>query len=343
MGAERRRALAREDRAGQHERAEQRTGPQHQRPAHPQQRADQRGVGPAAGRRGAQQRERERRAHPGLGDHGAPRRARQAPAEAVDEDDLEDHVGEVGRHHDPQRRAQVRRAAQVALAGERDQREREAQRADPQERGRVRADLAAAAEQRDRRRRQPDRQRDDDRADRQGHPQRLGGHRPGALRLTRPVQPRHLRRHPVGQEVAQRRQRAEQRTGQRERRELRRAEVPDDRRVDQDVERLRGERAERGDGQPEDLAVVGGAHGPPTLGSRPCVPRWHPGLRSRSSSGAAGTPGGRCRPRAPTARASCCARSPRRRGRCGWPTGRGCRTASAARSTTASSSRSASR
>ena len=39
--------------------------------------------------------------------------------------------------------------------------------------------------------------------------------------------------------------------------ELGRAEVADDRRVDEHVERLGGQRAERGHGEVEDLAVVG--------------------------------------------------------------------------------------
>jgi hypothetical protein len=38
--------------------------------------------------------------------------------------------------------------------------------------------------------------------------------------------------------------------------------MTDDRRVDEHVERLGGERAERGHGKPEDLAVVRGAEAP---------------------------------------------------------------------------------
>jgi hypothetical protein len=60
------------------------------------------------------------------------------------------------------------------------------------------------------------------------------------------VQPRHLRGGAVGEEVEDRDRARGQRSGDRERAELRRAEVPDDRRVDQDVERLCGERPERG-------------------------------------------------------------------------------------------------
>ena len=41
-----------------------------------------------------------------------------------------------------------------------------------------------------------------------------------------------------------------------ERRELRAAEVPDDRRVDEEVERLGRERAQRREREPDDLAVV---------------------------------------------------------------------------------------
>jgi hypothetical protein len=73
------------------------------------------------------------------------------------------------------------------------------------------------------------------------------------------VQSRDLRGRPVGEEVAQRDDRAEDAPGQGERRELRRAEVADDRRVGQEVERLGGQRAQRGDREPQDLAVDGGA------------------------------------------------------------------------------------
>jgi hypothetical protein len=73
------------------------------------------------------------------------------------------------------------------------------------------------------------------------------------------VQARHARGRAVGQEDAQRDEVREHGRGERERSELRRAEVADDRRVDQQVQRLGGERAERGEGEVEDLAVVRGA------------------------------------------------------------------------------------
>jgi hypothetical protein len=63
----------------------------------------------------------------------------------------------------------------------------------------------------------------------------------------------------VREEVAQRDDRREEHGGQRECCKLRRPEVADDRRVDEQVQRLGRERAERRQGEPEDLAVVGGA------------------------------------------------------------------------------------
>ena len=73
------------------------------------------------------------------------------------------------------------------------------------------------------------------------------------------VQPRDLRRRPVGEEVEDGERGRQHRRRDRERGELRRAEVADDRGVDEHVERLGGERAERRHGEPEDLAVVGRA------------------------------------------------------------------------------------
>ena len=73
---------------------------------------------------------------------------------------------------------------------------------------------------------------------------------PGARR------PPDLGGRPVLEEVEDREERAEHDGGDPERGELRAAEVADDRRVDEDVERLGGERAERRHGEAEDLAVV---------------------------------------------------------------------------------------
>jgi hypothetical protein len=77
------------------------------------------------------------------------------------------------------------------------------------------------------------------------------------------VQARHARRGAVGEEVEDRERRAHHGGGDGQRGELRRAEVADDRGVDEHVERLGGQRPERGHGQAQDLAVVGAAHADP--------------------------------------------------------------------------------
>ena len=64
----------------------------------------------------------------------------------------------------------------------------------------------------------------------------------------------------------------EHRRGERQRRELRRAEVADDRGVDEQVQRLGGERAEGGQREAQDLAVVGGAAHPRPLYDPPHGP-----------------------------------------------------------------------
>ena len=66
-------------------------------------------------------------------------------------------------------------------------------------------------------------------------------------------------RRPVREEVEDRERAGEHRPGEAERGDLRPAEVADDRRVGEDVERLGRERAERGQREPDDLAVVRGA------------------------------------------------------------------------------------
>ena len=73
---------------------------------------------------------------------------------------------------------------------------------------------------------------------------------PGAAR------PRDLRGRPVLEEVEDREGAAEDRERDAERSELRPAEVADDRGVDEEVERLRRECAQRREREPDDLAVV---------------------------------------------------------------------------------------
>ena len=105
-------------------------------------------------------------------------------------------------------------------------------------------------------RRRDDQQRE---ADRQREPESLAGYLVGIAAPARTVEARHLRGGCIAQEIEDAEERGEHRTGEAERRELVHAQVPDDRRVSQDVERLGRQRAERGQGDREDLPVVGRA------------------------------------------------------------------------------------
>jgi len=79
---------------------------------------------------------------------------------------------------------------------------------------------------------------------------------------------RHLRRRAVGEEVEERERPGEQRGGDGEPGQLVRAEVADHRGVDEQVERLGRERAERRQHEAEDLAVVRGAQPNPPGAAR---------------------------------------------------------------------------
>ena len=103
---------------------------------------------------------------------------------------------------------------------------------------------SAASEDRDR---DPERERE---------PDRLRAEPPRRLLLARAAGARDLGGRPVLEEVEDREEPAEDRERDAERGELRAAEVADDRGVDEQVERLRRERAERRERQPEDLPVV---------------------------------------------------------------------------------------
>ena len=111
-----------------------------------------------------------------------------------------------------------------------------------------------ADERDDRRREERDRGGEHD-PDREREPERLRAELAGDRVLAGPCRPRDLGGRPVLEEV-ERREHGERRRRGAERGELRAAEVPDDRGVDEDVERLGGERAERRKREPEDLAVV---------------------------------------------------------------------------------------
>ena len=154
--------------------------------------------------RGAPLHPHERRAHADLGDDGAPRRAGEAPAEAVDEQQLEHDVDRVRGDEDVQRRAQVRDPAQEALAGAREHEERRAERGDPQVRRRLVEDLALAAHQRrDRAGERGGRQQQHE-PDPGAEPQRLRAEPRRLLLLPGAVQPRDARGRAVGEEVEDR-------------------------------------------------------------------------------------------------------------------------------------------
>ena len=183
------------------------------------------------------------------------RRADQPPMQAVDEQQLQRDVDDVRRDDHDQRPAQVADAALIALPRHRDQRARKPDAADPQKRRRHRTDATGPAEHADRDRRQRGGERCHRHADQQRHPQRLRRDCAGAVAFAGAVEARDLGRDAVDQEIAERRQRVEQRARERQRRQLRGAEVADDRGVDQQVQRFGGERAERGQRQREDLPV----------------------------------------------------------------------------------------
>jgi hypothetical protein len=73
------------------------------------------------------------------------------------------------------------------------------------------------------------------------------------------VKPRDVRGRRVGQEVAQGDDGRQERRGQRERRQLPGSEVADDGGIDEQVQGLGRERAQRREGETQDLAVVGRA------------------------------------------------------------------------------------
>jgi hypothetical protein len=201
----------------------------------------------------------EREPHPHLRDHGPPRGAGQPPVEAVDEEHLEDRVDGVRDDEDDERRAQIRHAAQVALPGRGEHERGCAERGDPQVEDGAVADLAVPAHDRHRRSRQRDEQHEQHEPDEEAEPERLRADASRVVLEPGPVQSRHARRGSVGEEVEDRERRAHDRGGDRERGELRRAQMADDRGVDQHVEGLGCQRAERRQREHEDLAVVRGA------------------------------------------------------------------------------------
>src|SRR5262249_50066594 len=122
--------------------------------------------------------------------------------------------------------------------------------------GRERRGLPLAADQRDERNRERGNESRDRDPEREREPDGLGPEPPRGVVLAGASRPRDLGGRPVLKEVEDREERAEDRRRDPERGELGAAEMPDDGRVDEQVERFSGEGAERGEREPDDLAVV---------------------------------------------------------------------------------------
>src|SRR5919109_4966858 len=149
----------RQHRARHEERAIQRGGPDEDLAADAGQRPHPLERRPARVCRWGEQRAHECSAHPELGDHSRPRRARQPPPEPVDEQEVQRHVRRVGGHHDDERGPEVGHPPQPALPSERDQRKRQADRADSQVHHRQLAGVPLAAHQIDERHRESGQER----------------------------------------------------------------------------------------------------------------------------------------------------------------------------------------
>ena len=254
--AELRVADARQHRRGDEERRVQRNRPHEDLPADADHRPHLLEARPLRRRVRTQQLDDERDAHPELRDRGARSRSGDPPVEHVDEHDLEDEIHGVRDHDDHQRPAEIRDAAEVALARERDDRRREPDRGDAEVDERVVPRLAVAAERAQERLR--GRLADDEqhRADRERRPQRLRREPGCALVLARAGRARDHRCRPVRQEVEDRERAREDDSGEAQPGQLRAAQMADDRRVGQDVERFGRERPEGGQREPQDLAIV---------------------------------------------------------------------------------------
>ena len=215
--------------------------------------------GRLAGLEGAEHDDHERRTHPELSECSPPSRAGDPPVESVDEQHLEDDVRDVPRDEDHERRAQVGDPAKVALRPEREEGRGEADRGDTQILDRVVGGLPLSPHQCHELRRQQRDERRNREAEHEREPHGLRPEPPGCLPLAGPARARHLRGRPVLEEVEDRERAAEDRERDPERGELRAAEVAHDRRVDEEVDGLGRERAQRGQREPDDLAVVPGA------------------------------------------------------------------------------------
>ena len=184
--AELRVAHPREHRRGDQERGVERRRAHEDLPADPEERPHRLQARAPRRRVRPQQLDDEGGAHRGLRDRRAGRRARDAPVEDVDEERSRGRDWQVRDDDDLERPAEVRDAAQVALAGEGDERRRQPDRRDPEVGEREVAGLAVAAEACE------ERLGDDLAGDEQHEPdaergpERLRGEPGGLVRLGRP-------------------------------------------------------------------------------------------------------------------------------------------------------------
>ena len=198
--------------------------------------------------------------HSQLRDRSAPRRAADSPVEPVDEQDLEHDVDRISEDHDDERRLEIRDPAQIALPAEREKSRGQPDRCDAEVgHGVGRGSVLAAHEVDERLGQCCDERRDDD-SEREGEPDGLRTQPPRSRRLARSTCASDLRGRSVLEEVEDRKDGAQDGGGDPERGELWPPEVPYDRRVDEEVERLGGERSERRERQTQDLPVVLGAN-----------------------------------------------------------------------------------
>ena len=258
MCADLRVSHAREERGGEEEGGVERDGADEDLPPDPEQRLHRVPAGPSGRRVRPQQLDDEGCGHPGLRDRRSGRRAGDSPVEDVDEEHLEHEVGDVRDDDDLERPAQVRDAAEVALAGEGDQRGRQAERCDPEVEERQVAGVAVAAEAREERLGHDLADDEQSGPDPERRPERLRREPCGLVLPARARRARDDRRRPVREEVEDRECAREDGAGEAERRDLRPAEMTDDRGVGEDVQRLGRQRAERRQREPDDLAIVRG-------------------------------------------------------------------------------------
>ncbi len=269
-------ADARRDRGGREQRDEQRRRA-HDQPApdagvvpHAGRVRAQRGVGPARGT-GDDQEVGERGAV--LGEDRAPRRTLDAEVERVDEEQLDREVGDVGHHGDDERGRGVLHAAQVARTGEREQERGRPEDADAQVVDREGRHAGARAHHVDDERRRHEAEHGQCQSQAQREPAAVDSALGRVLAAARPELAGHPRGRAVGEEVEHAERRRQHRAGDGQTGERAGAEVPDDRGVGEEVQRLGRQGTQRRDGEAGDLPVVR------TAGSC-CWSRWSRRCRS---------------------------------------------------------------